>query len=56
MDLYLNNVPNYSKNFIFKPVDVFFRTYTYHDLDLYAKGKRNGLWKGRRMFVNEQNN
>ena len=56
MDLYLNNVPNYSKNFIFKPVDVFFRTYTYYDLDLYAMGKRTGLWKGSRMFVNEQNN
>jgi hypothetical protein len=34
-----------------KPVDTYYRTYTYYDLDIYAMGKRNGLWKGSRMFV-----
>ena len=38
-----------------KPVDDYFRKYTYYDLDFYAMAKRGNTWKGNRMIREEKN-
>lgn len=37
-----------------KPVDDFFRKYTYYDLDFYAMARRGTTWKGSRMIRAEK--
>lgn len=48
-------VPKFNTKFGFKPVEVYYRNYTYYDLDFYGMGKRNGIWKGNRMVRNDDN-
>lgn len=44
----------FAGKFTIKPVDDFFRDYTYYDLDFYAVGKRGNTWAGSRMIKSEQ--
>ncbi len=46
---------SFAGKFSIKPVDDFFRDYTYYDLDFYAMARRGSTWKGNRMIREEKN-
>jgi hypothetical protein len=45
---------SFAGKFKLKPIDDFFRDYTYYDLDFYAVGKRGNTWAGSRMIKSEE--
>jgi hypothetical protein len=46
-------VPKFNTKYSVKPMNDYFRNYTYYNLDFYAMGQRNNVWVGNRMFVEE---